>query len=135
MYVCIKNSKDDGDTIFDIYLIRGTTPQGLFHVCSCCISSFINSWRYHLKINISIVFVSAWHYYVSCPCPWSWWKKKNFLTFLMFKPFFIGYGYYRKSFPKTLICVFMRGVVMNSKNAKWTWMCLLLLLLDVLIGD
>jgi hypothetical protein len=36
-------------------------------------------------------------------------KKKNLLTFLMFKPFFIGYGYYRKSFPKTLICVFMRG--------------------------
>ena len=61
--------------------------------------------------------------------------KKNLSTFLMFKLFFIGYGYYRKSFPNTLICIFMRGAVMSLENVKWSWTCSLLLFLDVLIRD
>jgi hypothetical protein len=84
------------------------------------ISSFINSWRYLLEINLSNSFTSAWHFSISCL--WSWWKRQNLLGFLVFEPLFIRVGYNKKSFSfmeaNTLTLVVVKDVVLSLGNVK-----------------
>jgi hypothetical protein len=108
-----------------------------FSFCSYCISSSISYWRYLLKINVSISFVSAWHSFILCP--WPWWKRQNLLRFLVFEPLFIGGEYCKKSFPfvtaNTLSCLIVRGMVMILGDDKRSYMCFLVIFLDVFVRD
>ena len=66
-------------------------------------------------------------------------KTKLVDEFLMFKPLFIRYEYYKKSFSfvaaNTLTCLIMRGMVMISGDDKRSYMCFLMMFLDAFIKD
>jgi len=128
-YFVFENSKNDGDIIFRFILSKVILHKDCF-LFVYIISSFVNSWRYLLEINLSNSFTSAWHFSISCS--WSWWKRQNLLGFLVFEPLFIRVGYNKKSFSfmeaNTLALVVVKDVVLSLGNVKQSWMCPLMLL-------